>query len=193
MPDDRDRTVGLRGMSDAELLAFDYVPAVTDPVPVGKVSTGEWRIEELAGVAHRIPVCITSEQAAAQAQAEQMALLQQLIDTPIDSERPELGQVKHQVATLEGIIDWFISNGAPLTRPVNPTVALKVITEFGKALEDAAEASQNLNLALQAIRSTRKGTTLKAALDEANARGITAAQINAAWEYMQATGQVPEI
>ena len=105
---------------------------------------------------------------AAQAQAAQAALLQAIVDAAGD-----------QIKTLEGIIDWFIVQGAPLTRPLSKDDVIGDVYAWLLAQPDAVlrDAGNSHATAMLALFSG----LLDAGLDEAT--------INAVWKYMIATGQ----
>ena len=105
---------------------------------------------------------------AAQAQAAQAALLQAIVDAAGD-----------QIKTLEGIIDWFIVQGAPLTRPLSKDDVFGDVYAWLLAQPDAVlrDAGNSHATAMLALFSG----LLDAGLDEA--------MINAVWKYMIATGQ----
>ena len=105
---------------------------------------------------------------AAQAQAEQYAQLQAIIDS-----------AGEQIKSLEGIIDWYIAQGVPLVRPVQKDVAIGQIYGWLLAEPDAA---------LRDAGNTR-AITLLALLSGLTDAGLDVETINAVWVYMQATGQ----
>lgn len=164
--------------------ACGYFEAIEAIASTGMVITATaWPLAPSNGVFRQTIVEeITLAEYAARQKAAQMAQLQALIDMPVDPETPALGTAGDQIRQLEGIVEWFISQGVPLPRPVNTAAAVPMINAYIEAQEEAE------NWALTS-KANRYGTTLAAALAAFKERGITTDQIYAAWQYMKATGQ----
>ena len=119
---------------------------------------------------------------AAAVQAEQAAALQAFIDAPVDPAVPQLGTLRHQIIEIEGMIDWYIAQGCPLERPLKPALATMQVNAWLKAMDAAGHDA--------AFRQgQRYAIILLTILNEIQERGATIEQVNAAWNYMQATGQ----
>jgi hypothetical protein len=69
LPNARGQTVGLRTAPDSLLAEHGIITGETEAVPDGMVHTGAYTIAVTNGAAIRTPVCITPEEAQAQAQA----------------------------------------------------------------------------------------------------------------------------
>ena len=115
--------------------------------------------------------------AAAQAQAAYAAEMDALLSRPVDANDPTQGTARDQIIKIEGVVEWFIQAGAGLTRPVRIADATQRINTFIESLENAQQWALT-------SKANRYATTLLGGIIGFEAEGITAEQINAAWEYM---------
>ena len=158
----------------------EVVPFVA---PTGMVAVASTRrIVVVEDEAREMMHTITEAEYAAAVQAETYAQLQAFIDSPADPDTPQLGTNGAQIRKIEGMIDWFIAQGCPLTRPIIPDVATHMINAWIEAQENAE------NWALTS-KGNRYGVSLLSASSEIEKRGLSIDQVNAAWKYMVATGQ----
>lgn len=152
-------------------------------VPEGMVAIPSTRqIVVTNGAAVEVFHTTTEAEYAAAVEAETRRQLQAFIDSPADPDTPQLGTNGAQIRKIEGMIDWFIAQGCPLTRPIIPAVATHMINAWIEAQENAE------NWALTS-KGNRYGVSLLSASSEIEKRGLSIDQVNAAWKYMVATGQ----
>ena len=124
------------------------------------------------------------DQIAAAEQAAQAAQMEVFLATELP-EAPELGAYSNVVIRVENMIDWFRKQGLDLQRPIKPTRATLLISEWIQAQEDAGNADL-------ASRGQTYSVSLLSALLQFDEVGVTIEQVNAAYEYLKATGRYPD-
>ena len=121
---------------------------------------------------------------AAKEQAEQAAQIEAFLSTPLP-DAPELGAYSNAVIRIENMIDWFRKQGLPLQRPIKPTRATLLISEWIQAQENAGNAEL-------ASRGQTYSMSLLSALLQFDEVGVTIDQVNAAYQYLKTTGRYPD-
>jgi len=116
--------------------------------------------------------------------AKQAAEMEVFLATELP-EAPELGAYSNVVIRVENMIDWFRKQGLDLQRPIKPTRATLLISEWIQAQEDAGNADL-------ASRGQTYSVSLLSALLQFDEVGVTIEQVNAAYEYLKATGRYPD-
>ena len=140
LPAGRLQTIGLPSAPDNVLASVGIIPAVTDPTPAGMVRKG-WTVEVVAGIAHRVPVCITqAEQDALDAEAAAADLERR--NTPIVYDQPlgmpALVLQSHDAGVGVGVAASDTGELVPFTYHASPVPDAATI----KARKDAATAKR---------------------------------------------------